>query len=74
MDEREAAQLEEQVQELATWDGMRIQRGYREAVLRRGTSSIQLGLIELARISPQPMSFVVHPHQRGALVLVSAAL
>lgn len=66
--------LEQDLREVSGWDGHRLQRHYRDALLGRATDGPALGLIELARSSAEPLSFTAFPEQGGVLALVRAVL
>jgi hypothetical protein len=72
MAENEAAALGGHVREVATWSGMQLQRAYQEGVLGRPSSAVPLGLIELAQISPEPLTFGEMPAGDATLALVKA--
>ena len=74
LDKRNSERLEQQAQELANWDGMRLQTAYRQALLENATSTMPLGLIELARISPEPLQVSSVELPEGRLVLVRGNL
>jgi hypothetical protein len=74
LDKRNAERLNEQAGELATWEGARLQSAYRQALLEEGSAAMPLGLIELARISPEPLLMDLLDHPEGRLVLIEAKL
>jgi hypothetical protein len=74
LDRRNADQLEKQARELANWDGVQLQNAYRQALLENTTSTMPLGLIELARISPDPLDVDSVELPEGRLVLIRGNL
>ncbi|MEO8733819.1 MAG: SiaB family protein kinase [Flavobacteriales bacterium] len=74
IDKRNAELLDQQARELATWEGSRLQTAYRLALLKPGTSSVPLGLIELARMNPEPLQVASFASAEGHLVLIETNL
>jgi len=74
LDKRNAERLQQQALELAGWDGVRLQSVYRQGLMESGTSAIPLGLVELARISPEPLQVNSTDHADGHFVLVKGKL
>lgn len=74
MPDEAAGRLGRGVHEVRTWDRQRLQRQYRDALLGRDDSGLPLGLIELARSSPEPLHFASFPVAGGVLALVQAVV
>ncbi|HEX2616505.1 MAG TPA: SiaB family protein kinase [Flavobacteriales bacterium] len=63
-----AQRFQNDLAEIGTWDRMKLERHYRDHLLKRDAGSVPFGLIELVRLTTEPVEQLVVPYEDGSFV------